>query len=438
MATAVINQHERDQFLKSIHESKFAGIQQTRTIYRSIPITAHRQEFIDNKRGFRDGQRAALFMEAIQIKNASAHVLSFFISLSQAGYKGTICTEEVLSAQVIAATGAKCAPRTFRRALADLCARGWLVKHTMATGTKIPVPGGWKTLQVNKISIPRCTALLGVRRSPKAHNVPPRPKGPATRERKSETLLGSQDLSSVVNYQNKSKVRNEEANSLSTPPTHPGDAPKSSTVKHHNSTLSNTTTKTQPQRAVHPFGRKSRKKIRNTWHNARLLFLHDLLISGASDFMRQTASTQTDLRYPPMLPSAAEWDTILPGWLDLDWKERQRKMKREILPALDAWCKPLTPPDIHDLNPSIDYRRRERAKQQLEQFKRISKIMKSLPEMLINESTPDFVRSIIHEKKWTLSQVPAMLAMGKISLDEITREEFETFDEIAALLNMAD
>lgn len=440
----VTNQNEREAFLSSIKETRYAGIDAVRSTYRTLSLNAHRQEFISNKRGHRDGHRAALFMEVTKLKNAEAAVLSFFISLSMQGFKGAVCPEDVIAAQVVESTGAKCAPRTFRRALAALCRAGWLVKKSMATGSKIPTHKGWTTLQVNKITVPHCTRLLGSRKSPVKAVVVPRPNGPAIGESKQVTPLSKGGLPclSLSNSKLNSKERNEEIQLATAQQATPKPLPKSPSLKHQavesEGRHAAPKTESQQKKVTHPFGRKSRSKIANTWHNCRLSFLHDLQAAGCSDFELRTAEMQTDLRYPPMLPVALDWNRVLPKWLEMDWKARRRAITRDILPDLAAWCNPLVPPDMNLLYPSVPRHIREKAESQMAQFQRVSKLVKSLPEMLITPDTPDFVREIVADKAWTLSQVPALLAMGRISLDEITQDEYADFQKIAELVNMAD
>lgn len=431
---ATVNLSEREAFLTSIKKTKYAGIENVQAIYYTMSLQAHRQEFIHNKRGMRDGHRAALFMECIKLKNAEAAVLAFFIALSQAGFKGTVCPEDVLAAQVVQSTGAKCAPRTFRRALAGLCRAGWLVKRSMATGTKVITANGWATLQVNKITIPRCTYMLGSRKGPKAAVVPPRPNRPAIGEAKQvpPLTIGGGPCLVHSNYQLDSKVRNEESQLATAQQATPTPSPTSPPLKHQAiKGDGHTVPESQPKMAVHPFGRKNRSRIANTWQNARSLLLHDLQLGGASAFELRTATTQTDLRYPALLPVALDWEKVVPAWLEMDWKDRARAVRREILPDLSAWCRPLVPPDPKLLEPCQSAEVRAAAAGQLAQFERVSKIMKSLPELLVNDSTPDFVRQMIAEKNWMLSQVSALLAMGRITLDEITQNEFRDFDRLA-------
>lgn len=452
----VLNANERERFLSSIQKTRYAGIDKVRTIYRTKSLNAHRREFLDNKRGFRDGHRAALFMEVIQLKNAEAAVLSFFIALSQAGFKGTVCPEDVLANQVVDSTGAKCAPRTFRRALSSLCAAGWLVKRSLATGSKVSKPGGgWTTLQVNKITIPRCTFMLGSNKSPKKSVVVPRPNGPAIGEAKQVTPLSKGGLPclDLVNSKNQSKERNDESklataqqSATTPPPTSPplkhqaidGEGRKEHQTGSNASPVSPDAPNKPPKRAVHPFGRKARSKIPDTWANARKLLLHDLEVAGVGSFELKTAALQTDLRYPPLLPVALDWDKLVPGWIQRDWKDRRRAIMQEILPELAAYCLPLVPPDPKFTRPGATPAQRAKAERQMKQFERVSRIMKSLPEMLVTEDTPNFVRKIISEKAWTLSQIPSLLAMGRISLNEITQQEFEDFSKIAELLNLSD
>jgi hypothetical protein len=470
LAAREINQSERDAFLRSIQNTGYAGISQVQSIYHTTCLQGHREAFINGKRGQRDGHRAALFIEAAKLKNASARVLEFYISLSKNGHKGTICPEELLAAQVVASTGGLCAPRTFRRALADLCARGWLHKEAMSTGTKVLTPTGWRTLQVNKITIPMCTRLLGVNRMFKnppmqgeqqkfASSCPPSGDRPTPAKMATNgslnppPLSGGDSDSTIVNVEQSSKARNEESELTAVQPSPPSAAQTSPPLKHRHYSESRKAGKPLKMSAA-PFARKSRSKIAKTWQNARLILLHDLTrqLTGAdgnsgaagkgagagAEFLQRIATVQTDVLYPPLFPVALDWSKYLPRWIELDWKERRRIVLREILPALRAWCAPWVIPPSEQLRPDAPENVRAAAAEQLRQYERVSAIMKSLPDMLTNGTTPRWVCEKINEYRWQLSQLPLLLTIGRIGLDDIRPGERQAFAEIAALVGASE
>jgi hypothetical protein len=202
-----------------------------------------------------------------------------------------------------------------------------------------------------------------------------------------------------------------------------------------------------------PFARRARSKIPQTWQNARSLFLHDLSVAlsgssadasrqngaGASpEFLQRIAGIQTDLKYPPLFPLALQWDKYLPAWLELDWKARRRLLTREILPDLRAWCAPWAPSTPEQLDPMAPQSVRAAAVEQSAQYNRVARLVKSLPDMLTNETTPRFVAEKIAEHGWQLSQLPILITTGRITLDDIREGERQAFAEIADLLNLRD
>jgi hypothetical protein len=472
---STIVKNEREAFLRSIQNSKHANITQVQTITYSISLAAHRADFVAGKRGIRDGLRAEIFREACKLKNAEARVLQFYVALSQAGYKGSVATEDVVSNQVIESTGGLCAPRTFRRALAALCRRGWLSKTNMATGTKIPTDNGWKTLQVNKVTICRCTKLLGVNQlsekpklsvvpdfdieqnseayhttrtkivhsdRPTSEDVLPRPKQPAMgveEQPKSPPLHrgGTSDCSSYVNFEMQSEIENEESGLVSAPPPETAPPETSPTLKHKTSGESRKAGKTA-QKAVAPFGRKHRSKIPRTWQNGRALLLHDLKTAGADDLQHRIAAQQTSLNYPPLFPSALDWDSYVTTWLDRDWKERRRTITRELLPELEAWCVPLRPPRPEDLKLTAPLEVQRQAAEQVAQFERMARIVKSMPEMLISPYTPKWLAEKIADNHWVLSEIPWLVCMGRMTLADLTPGHLQAFSEIAESLDLSD
>jgi hypothetical protein len=477
MLESVVNKNERDAFIQSIQYTRYAGIEQVQNIFWTIPISAHRKEFILGKRGQRDGQRAALFMEAAKLKNAAARLLAFYISVSKAGFRGTVCTEDVLAAQVVQATGGLCAPRTFRRALAECCRRGWLLKEPMATGTKIPTPGGWKTLQVNKITIPYCTRLLGLKRHenyqkkpqeieftgktgvpgtpeiapPDASPTPAKMANNGSKKAYAPPSKGGASSLILVNVKDKPVARNEVAELTTAQPGTASPSPTSPPLKHLSDSKARSAGKSQPKRCDAPFARRSRSKILRTWQNGRVLFLHDLRVqlgasdvagaSGASDvagasFEARIAEVQTDLLYPPLFPVALDWEKYVPRWLELDWKERRRILLREVLPALRAWCAPWRCPSNADLGPAAPPAVRAAAEEQLAQYQRVAAIMKSLPDMLTNKTTPRWVCEKVNEHRWQLQQLPILITLGRMGLDELRPGELQAFREIADLLGL--
>jgi hypothetical protein len=450
---------ERQAFLQSIHDTNYAGIEAVQNIYHAISLSAHREAFLRGKRGDRDGQRAALFLEAGQLKNAAARVLSFFVAIARKGYNGTICTEDVLASQVVAATGGLCAPRTFRRALADLCRAGWLHKDPMSTGTKILTPSGWKTNQVNKITIPWCTRLLGIRKTKPVESTNtnieaqkveccsdsndsnPRPKLPAMGERRENPPpnRGGSSLS-IVNVKDNASVRNEECELAAAPPS-AASPPQTSPQLKQQSVGEARKARKPAKKAGAPFGRIARSKIPRTWQNGRILLLHDLELAGAgagAGVPLRIATLQTDLKYPPLFPIALPWEKYVSSWIERDWKERQRIVRREIMPQLAAWCLPLVPPDPDALRPGASPEAAEKAREQMRQFDRVSKIMRSLPEMLITQDTPRFVAEKMQECAWHLRQLPMLIFTGRMGLDDISRGQRQAFFEVAKLLNLAD
>jgi len=230
-----------------------------------------------------------------------------------------------------------------------------------------------------------------------------------------------------LNSQKKSELENEE-NQLTASQPAPVQAPTSAPLKHQSTEQSRFAGKTAPK-AVSPFGRRRRSKIPQTWRNGQLMLLHDLECSGATVTQLRIARLQTDLRYPPMFPAAIDWDKYIPGWIERDWKDRRRTVSREIIPDLAAWCDPLEP---FDTLCEEDRRRHD------EQYTRLSRIVRSLPEMLITDTTPKFVAEKMAECSWELSSYPMLLSLGKMKLRDVTQAKQQAFFEVASLLDLAD
>lgn len=447
----------RDFLQTSARRTKHATITQLQACYRALPIMAHRQEFLDGKRGRRDGKRAAVLLQASELKNAESRVLAWFIGLHQMGYNGTVAPEDVMAAQVRAATGGLCSERTFRRALKALCEKGWLSKHLIPTGTKVPSDQGWKTLQVNKITITAAAKLIG-RKYALSDKPLPRPKRPAMLDQESpKSLIKNSSDDSYCNKTNTTRAR-ESSETDSSPdkaavganapgkssrpgkPDLPGQsevAPTSAPVPGHVKQQS----MGEPGKARKPalekrpavFGRKSRLKAPKTYANARKLFLDDLYPLAKSDEIHRIAELHTDPAYMPLCVTAFDFDSIIYSWLDLDWAARRRMILREILPALKAFVMPMQPPPVID--PRWDEKTAARARSAHRAYEILRQTMTALPSNLVEPTTPQHIVEKINGYSWELSRIPWLLNIGKLRLQDVTPADRQKFREIGDLLN---
>lgn len=445
----------RAQFEADIQTYKCANFSAVQSIYRALPLSAHRAEFLSGKRGRRDGKRAALFIQTEKLRNAQRRVLAFHLACGLAGYNSTVVTEEAAAAGVRRSVEGLCSERTYREALRMLCALGWLTKKKIPTGTKVIVGQSlngqpvWKSLRVNKVSLTFAARSL-IAKHALSHISIPRQKLPVTREEESQQASKPVELSDIkCNFQNQADtdVDTSKGKGAEDKSTRPRSQARS-TVEHSPPTSRGRQTAAQKalKRDALRFARRRRSDVPKTWRLARRLLLHDLYAAAHSDNlvdeMHRIAELQTDRRYPPLCISALDWDQWLPKWLELSWKERRRILRDHILPELNAFCAHLSPPNVQPLE-SCEVSAREKAKieAQLAAYRRMNAILTSIPKKFFFEEKDCNISCYENSpagapELFVLERIPWLLNSGKLFLDNIKESEFEIFRTAADRLGV--
>jgi len=407
------------------------------------------QQFRDGKRGARDATRAAVCMEANALSPGEARVLAFFLLLGSLGKRGSCAPEDVAADGVVRTTGGACAPRTFRRHLASLCRRGWLIKHKVPTGTREIVatrPDGspiWKALQVNKITLTRQARMLLAKEPP----ISAPESDPKVRPKRPTTVGHNQTTGDVKTFP--CGLENRQIDKVDTTgasrdgiakvsPPNGGDRatsrtlPRASGGEHQSSSG-----KAQSADSEHPSSRKSRAKTRKSWLSLRKALLVDLFAYLAGNPIRdelyRTAELQTDTRYPSVMITALDWDKHVWKWQDLNWHDRRRMLRREILPPLEAFCAHLRPPDTTPLkNSSTPDGQKQAIAKQLDAHKRLADWLKVIPDRL-PPTLPVDLRERLELERFRLNTLVRQVHQGRISISDLTRADHELLRDASLL-----
>lgn len=414
-----------DFFEKLLRSKNYAGVREALKCEYAKPIHAYRKEYLRGVRGERDGKRAAVFMQAIELKNAAHNVLRFHLAMAQMGYDTTILPEELAAAMVSESCGCKCAPRTYRRAKNEvLVPLGWLHSETIPTGQRIATkfdsdgnPTKYVMKQICIVKLTPASKLLIARKS----ELLPRPKEPIapTRELNNQhTSIRYADCSSST----KDNLTSQKTSHASQEPVGNEVAPTSETatpshVKHR-------PVKKKPRHSALKsrldsdmrFGRRLRNKARGVWASNRASFLSDLYRVCKNDELHRIAALQSDLQYPPLLPSALKYERYVFEWHEHSNDEAKRIISREILPSLNAFVANLLPPKSGHVSDG---------------YKALHRAFTGMSEQLTTGGMPDYLAARVRENSFMLNRVPWLLTLGKLRLKDVRREERELFRFIA-------
>lgn len=420
LQTTTIDLNARARFEKEIARG-YAGIGYVDSITNTVKaIPTHNREFRDAKRGARDAQRAAVHLEAAQLKGGEQRVLSFFLELGIRGKLGAVVTEEIAAQAVRRTTGGACKPRTYRRHLAALCRRGWLHKAFIPTGTRAKTEdGAWTSNQVLKVTLTQPARLL----YQKNYISLLRPKRPTTEGyNRTKGDASPFPLSSIgdkmSNFERRGRVVTGLVEELpkgngSTRPASPSSKP---TVEHQ-------TLRSAPRKAANKTAaarpavsaRETRTGIPRTWRISRRTLLAELFAffhaDPICDELHRVAELQTDPRFPAAFKMALNWDPIVRRWLELSWHDRRRCLKNEIAPPLRAFCAHLVPPEG---TPSNEIER---------QYTELAAWLQVIPDEIPPGKVPAMVRDRMISERDRVNMLVRQIHAGRVSLSVLSPDD---------------
>ena len=431
----------RERFLEEI--DGYAGIPAVQSITKVQCLKSRVSDFRSGKKGARDHVRSVVHNEADKIRNATGHVLAFYLTVKELGYQGTMSTQEVVARAVEDATGCNCCVRTLQRAEKVLVRIGMLHVKKIPTGSRRFIegsdrsPDAWRTLQINKVTVTPAATLLVLRK----------PAGPLLRIEKNDTSPPTTFSRSTVGDKSREfpkELSTPCQNDLKTVESSPGrrgvsvesnkldgsTCPASSmspqTGKHR--TSRSASRKAASRSAAAPVSaRKARNKTPRTWDASRKMLIADLFTYLKNVPGRETmisiVQLQTDRAFPAACMSALDWDEWIWQWHGLTWHDRRRAMKNKITPPLEAFVSHLIPPDTTQLHdPAASDELRAEILEQLQLHKRLSDWMQVIPAV-IPQGVPGGIREQLEKERWRLNTLVRMIHSGRIALDKLTKKD---------------
>lgn len=448
------------EFERARKWSNHAGTDCVQSVYHSMPIESHHYEFMAGKRGVRDRQRMDAFAVAAEMHARSKRLLQFLVAILQArGCVGTITTEEVLACQVRKATGGAMSTRTFRRALSELRDFGFVSTALINTGNKVRAGGGWKMLQVNKITLTTIGRLIALKCAPglekkssrphryptSVHNSVDRPKRPTDGEKKQshQVILEKLPGETSINTKKETTDTNLKRDASPAKEGRPTSAPQNAAhVKQQRRDNVDSVDKPAKKAVLALSGRKSRNQAPKTYAQARETFLYELTRHSAGDpdasEWRRIAELQTHPVYPPLLPMACDFDKYMMAWPERSWKERRRILRNDIIPALRAFCADLKQPNPKKLGPGVSDDVRRAARRQQSAFERLSARLQSLPEILLGCPAPEQLHDKVRKYNYQLSRIPSLLHGGQLRINDLSGQDVKIFRELADAFGIDD
>lgn len=419
-----IDLNARRKFVKEI--GKYAGISFLKSRIGTMRgIMSYTNEFRNGKRGARDPGRAKVHYEAGQLSCGERHVLSFFLGLLEQGKEGTVAPEDTIAKTIRETTGARMAPRTYRRHLASLKAKGWLSVTGVPTGTRFKDhKGKWQTKKVNKITITPMGKFLSLKNPPPLY----RPTKPETEGYNQERENASTSLSLLVSDdRNKLERRAPVVTVVSK------ELPKGNECTRPSPPSSVQTIEQRASRgasrkaannaaAVRPAvsARRERTGSAKTYRTARRTLLAELFAylhdDPLRDEMHRVAELQTDPRYPAAMMTALDWDEILYRSLESDWAGRRRIMKNEIYPPLLAFSQHLAPGKTPGAVKNDEDLQHRKAHEELSAWLRV------IPDK-IPASVPPMVAEQLETERFRLNMLVRQVHAGRVPLSMLSSDD---------------
>ena len=435
-----VDQNTRNLFLKDSKLQGFALVADIENTYYCEPLTVLYERFKRGKAGPMALGRAAALREAADIGNAAGRLLSYLVALGRQGFQGTCVPQDMLGEAVTRATGKSTKERSIRAAQRALVAGGWISVHYTPTGSKTEIePGLWRSLRICKISLTEQTKALF--KGPKTYISIPRQKLPLMG---CEVSKGGRNDSSPPCLPVDKDRNLEAAPGCSAVSSQGGEvAPTCPAVPTARPTVEHKPIGKKSAKKAEFFARRKRNRTPRSWDSNRLLFLRELAAALVGHHLARQlhhlAKVQTDKAFPPLIETALDWNAEIFQYHEGTAKQRRRRLRQIVIPALAAYAVGVFPPDTGPLSradtpPAV----RDEINRQLAAYERLRVFLGSISKRVIWGDYPDQVRDFARANAFALDNYPAMINAGRVELAAVPYETRNVFRQLADMINEGD
>lgn len=399
------------------------------------PLRYHYKRYLSGD-GPKLGRVVNLHSEASKLPVDARKVLESLLAIRRStGKIGTVLTHEFAASVCADITSSKCGERTYQNGIGKL-KDIWITVDYTLTGTKDAIDASGNEWRMRKVCVVTLTPaaldlLTPPPKKPVLKNISceslPRKKVPsAVSYSKHEQENLAQCFSEQRQFDESSRPRQE---TIQTNEVKMTSAARTSQHVEQRRIREVRSAHKAAKNSGQSLGRKSRNKARKSWAGNRASFLSDLFRYGKNSEVHRIAALQTDLAYPPLLPTAMHYEPVIFSWHEKTERERKREMERVILPQLRSFCAVLVCPPAPLPSASDECRRRHNEK--MAAYNRVRAAFTGFSKSMITEDMPQHVLEQILKNQWMIDQTPWMLTTGKFRLQDCTEKEFSVFRDLA-------